>query len=161
MANLWQFPRVIVELDPYCLSVTRECRQAATAAAGNEKAVQQFYETYGETDNSDPWLYMSFVVSVFLTLWFGTGNAFVTRFSLGGYLKSTRHLTQIERKSLGQAKEKARLAAGLSFQSPKGGGNLNYASVTEKGNEKGEASLFQSLQLAWEARGGNTLLCSK
>jgi hypothetical protein len=53
------------------------------------------------------------------------------------------------------------MAAGISIQSPKASGSFNVAKVDSKSQEDGTASLFQDAHLTWDARGGDTLLCSK
>ena len=89
------------------------------------------------------------------------GTVFVTRSTLGGFLYSTRHVTEEEQKNLQQAKDKTRITAGASIQTPWVSGNANFASVHSTSNETSNASRDQEARLAWDARGGKTLLCSK
>lgn len=85
---------------------------------------------------------------------------FATKFTLGGYLHSTRNVRSTEQSSLSQIKDQTRSAAGLSIQTPWASGELNVAKVNMSGKEEGSASLLQSARLTWEARGGDTVLCS-
>ena len=85
----------------------------------------------------------------------------MTRFTLGGFLHSTRYVTSTEKNTLDQVKDKVRLAAGISIQTPAAGGSLNSARVHSTGTEVGAASLLQDVSLTWDAHGGDTLLCSK
>ncbi|UKZ78736.1 hypothetical protein TrVFT333_006482 [Trichoderma virens FT-333] len=68
---------------------------------------------------------------------FTQGNVFAATFTLGGYLHT-----------------------GLSMSGEAASGGGNYAQVGSNTNEDGSSSLTRSLRWAWEARGGNTLLCS-
>lgn len=92
---------------------------------------------------------------------YSSGIIFVTRFTLGGYLHSTRNVTSTEKSSLDQVKDKTRIAAGISIQTPWASGGANFAKVDSKTEENGNASLLQDVCLTWDAHGGDTLLCSK
>lgn len=89
------------------------------------------------------------------------GTVFATQFTLGGFLHSTRNVSSTEVSQLNQVKDRTRIAAGLSIQSPKASGNINVAKVDEKSQDTGSASLLQDVRLTWDAHGGDTLLCSK
>jgi hypothetical protein len=89
------------------------------------------------------------------------GTEFTTRFTLGGFLHSTRTLSEEEKKNLEQTKDKTRTAAGVSFQTPAASFTMSQADAITNAKDKGNASLFQNLRLTWEATGGNTLLCSR
>lgn len=89
------------------------------------------------------------------------GNAFVTNFTVGGELYSSRILSQAEQSSVTTTKEKMKAAAALSVSSPWASGGASFAKSNSKEETASEQELHQNLQLAWEARGGNTLLCTK
>ncbi|KZF19536.1 hypothetical protein L228DRAFT_241750 [Xylona heveae TC161] len=129
----YKFPRVVVELDPDCLQLTAQCRKDAMNVS-DEAGRDKFYKKYG--------------------------NVFISTFTLGGYLHSTRHLTEEEKSSLDQTKEKTRVAAGFSFSTPKASGGASFSKVDSKTDTEGQNSMNQALRLTWEARGGDTLLCS-
>ncbi|KAJ4367759.1 hypothetical protein N0V86_009881 [Didymella sp. IMI 355093] len=129
----YNFPRVVIELDPECLELTNECRLDAMRVT-DEISKARFFRNYG--------------------------TIFVSKFTLGGYLHSTRNVTDKEQSTLEQVKDRTRIAAGLSIQTPKASGGLNFAKVDSTGRETGDASLFQDAHLTWNARGGDTLLCS-
>ncbi|CAG5136910.1 uncharacterized protein ALTATR162_LOCUS4 [Alternaria atra] len=129
----YNFPRVVVELDPECLVLTDECRADAMHIT-DDASQARFFRTYGKI--------------------------FVTKFTLGGYLHSTRNISSKEQSSLEQVKDRTRIAAGLSIQTPKASGGINVAKVESTGTETGVASLLQDAHLTWNARGGDTLLCS-
>ncbi|KAL6158044.1 hypothetical protein ACJBU6_03850 [Exserohilum turcicum] len=129
----YNFPRVVVELDPECLVLTDECRADAMHIT-DDASQARFFRTYGKI--------------------------FVTKFTLGGYLHSTRNVSSKEQSSLEQVKDRTRIAAGLSIQTPKASGGINVAKVESTVTETGVASLLQDAHLTWNARGGDTLLCS-
>ncbi|OJJ84611.1 uncharacterized protein ASPGLDRAFT_35101 [Aspergillus glaucus CBS 516.65] len=129
----YKFPRAVVELDDFCLRLTPQCIADAKATT-NAKEVDDFYRDYG--------------------------NAFVTTFTVGGELNSSRTLTQGEQTSITTTKEKMKAAAALSISSPWASGGASFAKSNSKEETASEQELHQNLQLAWEARGGNTLLCT-
>ncbi|KAF2224084.1 hypothetical protein BDZ85DRAFT_97203 [Elsinoe ampelina] len=133
LVAVYNFPRVVVELGPESLELTDECKRDAMNVT-DDNARRQFFRTYG--------------------------TIFATKFSLGGFLHSTRTVTSKEKSTLDQVKDKVRTAAGISIQTPKVSGSMNVAHVESTGEETGSASLDQTSRLTWDARGGDTLLCS-
>lgn len=81
--------------------------------------------------------------------------------TLGGYLYSDREVNEQERGKLNAKKEETKLAAGASFQSPKGsaGGSSSFGFGTQSNDSN--SSISRTGRLTWEARGGDTVLCSK
>ncbi|KAL2009535.1 hypothetical protein VTN00DRAFT_5342 [Thermoascus crustaceus] len=65
-----------------------------------------------------------------------------------------------EQRNLSQTKEKTRVAAGVNFQASGVSARSNFSKVDCSSTEEGSASLNQDLRLTWEARGGDTPLCS-
>ncbi|RSL92356.1 hypothetical protein CEP52_013848 [Fusarium oligoseptatum] len=133
LAITYNFPRVVIELDSECLELTPECASEARNLV-NQSGVDRFTRRYG--------------------------NAFATSFTLGGYLYSTRSVSETEMANLEQVKDQARKAAGLSIQTPKVSGSFGVASTTGTGKEEGSAVLHQEARLTWDACGGDTLLAS-
>ncbi|CAL5871545.1 uncharacterized protein PFLUO_LOCUS5798 [Penicillium psychrofluorescens] len=129
----YKFPRAVVDLNVFCLQLTSQCIADAKAATTVDM-VDQFYRDYG--------------------------NAFVTRFTLGGELYSSRILTAEEQSSIIKTKEKVKAAASFSFSSPWTCGSASVTKVESNESTAGEQELHHNLQLAWEARGGDTLLCT-
>ncbi|PYH88456.1 hypothetical protein BO71DRAFT_467923 [Aspergillus ellipticus CBS 707.79] len=129
----YKFPRAVIELDDFCLRLTPQCIADAKATT-NSKELDDFYRDYG--------------------------NAFVAMFTVGGELYSSRTLTKEEQSSVTTIKEKMKAAAALSISSPWASGGASFAKSTSNEETASEQELHQSLQLAWEARGGNTLLRS-
>lgn len=89
------------------------------------------------------------------------GSVFATQFTLGGELTSTRFFQSTDSGELSAFKDNLKTAAGLSISSPVVSGGGSFASSEGKEGSKGERSANQSARLAWQARGGDTLLCSK
>ncbi|KIL85161.1 hypothetical protein FAVG1_11590 [Fusarium avenaceum] len=129
----YNFPRVIIELDQDCLELTKECRRDALRV---------------------------FFVLVANPSLLPAGSVFVSQFTLGGFLHSTRNVSSTETSHLDQVKDRTRIAAGVSIQSPKASGSINVAKVDENSQDTGSASLLQDVRLTWDAHGGDTLLCS-
>ena len=88
------------------------------------------------------------------------GIIFVTRLTLGGFLYSTRNFKVTKTASLDQVKDRTRIAADISAQTPKVSGLLNFAKVDETLSETGRALLYQDMCLTWDAHGGDTLLAT-
>ncbi|KAB8079267.1 hypothetical protein BDV29DRAFT_151867 [Aspergillus leporis] len=57
-------------------------------------------------------------------------------------------------------KDETRWAAGVSFSSPKVSGGVNYANTKSTTDKIGTQTIERSALLTWEARGGDTVLCS-
>lgn len=89
------------------------------------------------------------------------GGVFVTSLTFGGFLSSTRNVTDDEKKSLDQIKDQTRIAAGLSVQTPSVGASAGVARTSGTSSSTGQATIKQEARLAWDAHGGNTLLASK
>ena len=113
------------------LELTDQCRRDALNLT-NQDGVDQFRRNYG--------------------------TIFVTRLTLGGFLYSSRNVQTTETASLDQVKDRTRIAAGISAQTPKVSGSLNFAKVDETSSSTSRASLYQDVALAWDAHGGDTLL---
>lgn len=89
------------------------------------------------------------------------GTVFATHFTLGGELTSSRLFHGSDSVELSTVKDSVKVAAGLSITSPYGSGGFSYGSSNSSESSKGEKTAQQSMRLAWQARGGDTLLCSK
>lgn len=89
------------------------------------------------------------------------GTVFATHFTLGGELTSSRLFHGSDAVELSTVKDSVKVAAGLSITSPYGSGGFSYGSSNSSESSKGEKAAQQSMRLAWQARGGDTLLCSK
>ncbi|RVD81370.1 uncharacterized protein DFL_009236 [Arthrobotrys flagrans] len=133
LVAIYSFPRVTVELDSDSLELTDECKADAYRVT-DEEGAEKFYQKYG--------------------------SVLATSFTLGGFLYSTQDVTTEESSNLAQTKNKTRIAAGLSLQSPYGGGGGNFGKTNYDSSTAGNVSLDQEVRLAWSARGGDTILCS-
>jgi hypothetical protein len=76
-------------------------------------------------------------------------------------LTSTRFFVGTDSGELSAFKDSVKIAAGLSISSPVASGGGSIASSEGKEGSQGERRANQSARLAWQARGGDTLLCSK
>lgn len=52
-------------------------------------------------------------------------------------------------------------AAGVSFSTPKVNGGVNHANTKSTTDKEGTQTVERSALLTWEARGSDTVLCSK
>ncbi|KAI1818289.1 hypothetical protein GGS20DRAFT_529396 [Poronia punctata] len=129
----YKFPRAAVELDTYCLELTEEAKRDALACR-NRADVGRWQRDYG--------------------------SVFATQFTLGGELVSSRLFSGTDEGRLSALKDSTKIAAGASLTTPYGSASASYGSTNSTESQEGERSTQQSLRLAWEARGGNTLLCS-
>ncbi|KAK3386533.1 hypothetical protein B0H63DRAFT_558213 [Podospora didyma] len=133
LAVTYSFPRAVIEFDTDTLELTDQCRRDALNVT-TTAARDRFYREYG--------------------------SVFVTRLTLGGFLYSTRNVTTTETATLDQVKDKTRIAVGISVQTPKVSGGINFAKVDATSTENSRASLLQEVSLTWDAQGGDTLLCT-
>ncbi|KAI9896170.1 hypothetical protein N3K66_008342 [Trichothecium roseum] len=129
----YQFPRAAVDLDAYCLELTDECKKQALDCR-TAADVDRWEREYG--------------------------TVFATHFTLGGELTSSRLFHGSDVAELSTVKDSVKVAAGLSITSPYGSGGFSYGSSNSSETSKGERAAQQSMRLAWQARGGDTLLCS-
>ncbi|KAH6615979.1 hypothetical protein B0J18DRAFT_493787 [Chaetomium sp. MPI-SDFR-AT-0129] len=129
----YKFPRAAVEVDGYCLQLTEEAKREALACRVREDA---------------DWWEREY------------GTVFATQFTLGGELISSRLFLGKDEAELSAFKDSVKTAAGFSISSPYGSGGASYGSFESNESTKGEKKAQQSLRLAWQARGGDTLLCS-
>ncbi|KAH7007637.1 hypothetical protein EDB80DRAFT_578125, partial [Ilyonectria destructans] len=129
----YKFPRAAVEVDAYCLPLTEECKQEALQCR-NRADVDRWQREYG--------------------------SVFATQFTLGGELTSSRFFHGSDAAELSAFKDSVKVAAGLSISTPYGSGGASYGSYNSNETTQGEKKAQQSMRLAWQARGGDTLLCS-
>ncbi|TGO07896.1 hypothetical protein BTUL_0239g00060 [Botrytis tulipae] len=148
----YNFPRVVVELDQDSLELTDECRRDALRVCDRDSK-ERFFRDYGM-------LFVTPKLAGPRESCIKHGSIFASQFSFGGFLHSTRNVSSTERSNLDQVKDRTRIAAGISIQSPKASGSINFAKVDENSQDTGSASLLQDVRLTWDARGGDTLLCS-
>jgi hypothetical protein len=145
---------VVIELDHTSLALTQECISEAQSIANSEQA-EKFIRNYGTLRAYFSCLNGrggSFVLP---------GNVFAATLTLGGELHSTRSLTEKEKTSLEATKDHVKTAAGFSLSSPYLSAGIS-GGTAEAGNVQTlEQQLRQNLRLAWHARGGDTILCSK
>lgn len=92
---------------------------------------------------------------------FGEGTTFATSITLGGRLHSTKKIVGTDKGHLDQKKTDLRAAAGASFSSPWVSGSASYAQRDDQAHSESDSTMKKSLSLTWDARGGDTLLCSK
>ncbi|KAH6974497.1 hypothetical protein BKA56DRAFT_659180 [Ilyonectria sp. MPI-CAGE-AT-0026] len=128
-----KFPRAAVEVDAYSLQLTEECKREALACR-NRADVDRWQREYG--------------------------SVFATQFTLGGELTSSRLFHGSDAAELSAFKDSVKVAAGLSISTPYGSGGASYGSYNSNETTQGEKKAQQSMRLAWQARGGDTLLCS-
>ncbi|KAH7140033.1 hypothetical protein B0J13DRAFT_639301 [Dactylonectria estremocensis] len=129
----YKFPRAAVEVDAYCLQLTEECKRQALACR-NRADVDRWQREYG--------------------------SVFATQFTLGGELTSSRLFRSTDEAELLAVKDSLKIAAGLSISTPYVSAGASYGSSNSNEKTEGEKKAQQSMRLAWQARGGDTLLCS-
>jgi hypothetical protein len=149
-----KFPRAAVEVDAYCLELTEECKRQALEC--RERAdVDRWQREYGK-----PSQILQLPCTLFLLTHF-LGSVFATQFTLGGELTSSRLFQAVDKVSLSAFKDSVKIAAGASISTPYGSAGASYGSFNSNETDKGNSTAQQSMRLAWQARGGDTLLCSK
>ncbi|RPA73625.1 hypothetical protein BJ508DRAFT_418967 [Ascobolus immersus RN42] len=136
IVTTYNFPRVTIDLECEDLELTDECKKDIERLVASKDSTwkERFERMYG--------------------------TIFATKFTLGGFLHSTQHIDEKEKSKLDQIKNQSRIAAGVSIQSPKASGSLNFAKVKSDTESDGKATLYQEARLTWDARGGDTLLTS-
>ncbi|OJJ95806.1 hypothetical protein ASPACDRAFT_64276 [Aspergillus aculeatus ATCC 16872] len=88
------------------------------------------------------------------------GDAFPSKVILGGFLRSSRDVKVKTTEQLDAAKEETRRAAEVSFAAPQVSFGVTYASTTSETKTSGQGQTVGNAALTWEARGGDTVLCS-
>ncbi|KAI9896172.1 hypothetical protein N3K66_008344 [Trichothecium roseum] len=129
----YKFPRVAVEVDQYCLELTEECKKQALACQ-DVHDVDRWKRDYG--------------------------YVFATQFTLGGELTSTRLFHGGDTAKLSAVKDSLKIAAGVSISAPYASASVDYGSMKATEGTTGDRAAQQSMRLAWQAKGGDTLLCS-
>ncbi|VBB81427.1 Putative protein of unknown function [Podospora comata] len=129
----YKFPRVAIDLSPRYLQLSDECEEAIKNSKSDYDKVQ-FINDYGD--------------------------AFPTKVVLGGFLRSSRQVKVKTNEQLDAAKEETKKAAGLSFASPQVSFGVNYAKTTSDTTTTAQGQTIGNAALTWEARGGDTVLCS-
>ncbi|GJN76022.1 hypothetical protein PLICBS_010133 [Purpureocillium lilacinum] len=87
-------------------------------------------------------------------------SVFATQFTLGGELTSSRLFHGSDAAELSAFKDSVKVAAGLSISTPHGSAGVSHGSHSSNETAEEEKKAQRSLRLAWQARGGDTLLCS-
>ncbi|KAF7179293.1 hypothetical protein CNMCM7691_008226 [Aspergillus felis] len=148
----YKFPRVAIDLSPRYLQLSDECEEAIKNIKSDYDKVQ-FINDYGN--------WSSFVFQTkSISSYFEIGDAFPTKVVLGGFLRSSRQVRVKTDEELEAAKEETKKAAGLSFASPQVSFGMNYAKTTSDTTTTGHGQTIGNAALTWEARGGDTVLCS-
>ncbi|KAK4171045.1 hypothetical protein QBC36DRAFT_305568 [Triangularia setosa] len=129
----YKFPRVAIDLSPRYLQLSDECEEAIKNIKSDFDKIQ-FVNDYGD--------------------------AFPTKVVLGGFLRSSRKVRVKTDEQLEAAKEETKKAAGLGFASPQVSFGMNYAKTTSDTNTSSSGQTIGNAALTWEARGGDTVLCS-
>ncbi|EAW24712.1 uncharacterized protein NFIA_101960 [Aspergillus fischeri NRRL 181] len=133
MTITYNFPRVVLELDGDSLDISDECKKDLENISTPE-AVQFFRRKYG--------------------------TFFASRVELGGRLHSSESSDSFAE---GKVEERARalkISAAASFSSTyvQGSASGSYEDSSNHSSNRQNSSL--STNLAWEAKGGDTLLCN-
>ena len=91
------------------------------------------------------------------------GHLYATRVQLGGQLRTTKLASGSAGTEDSVTKDNFKMSMGLSLSSP--GKELVVANKmgleTQEGKQTALAKIIESASLAWDARGGDTLLCAK
>ncbi|KAH6848206.1 hypothetical protein B0I37DRAFT_159074 [Chaetomium sp. MPI-CAGE-AT-0009] len=135
----YNFPRVALYLDAESLTLTDECRdmlQKAHAATGSKQdsLIERFECLFGQI--------------------------FRTVVKLGGCLYSEKLSSSVAGESTEHKMESMKIAAGASLNTPYGSGSTSISHSTGSNSTTESTFANQSQSLAWQARGGDTLLCS-
>ncbi|ESU13948.1 hypothetical protein FGSG_07664 [Fusarium graminearum PH-1] len=134
MIITYNFPRVTLNLDDGNLELTQECKKELATVKTREDA-GRFKRKFG--------------------------CFFSTKVQLGGRLHSTQESTAVTGSTTGEKSKRLKITAAASFAGP-------AAEVTVKGGygedstrqDQSATSTYDS-HMAWEAKGGDTLLCNK
>ncbi|CAI7669546.1 unnamed protein product [Penicillium pancosmium] len=129
----YNFPRVVLHLDPRSLELTDECKTAVQGVT-DEASLVQFHHNYG--------------------------HFFSTNLQLGGKLYASEQFTSSESANAEEKSNamKASAAASFSYGTFQASASVSYE---ENGTSSGSnQSSKMSNSLTWEAQGGDTILCN-
>ncbi|GFF52290.1 hypothetical protein IFM51744_07807 [Aspergillus udagawae] len=133
MTITYNFPRVVLELDGDSLDISDECKKDLENITTPE-AVQFFRRKYG--------------------------TFFASRVELGGRLHSSE---SSDSSAAGKVEERARalkISAAASFSSTYAQGSASGSKEDSSNHSSNNQNSSLSNNLAWEAKGGDTLLCN-
>lgn len=131
---LSKFPRVTLHWDPVCLNVTDECLEDIKKVK-NPETLTEFNNKYGDM--------------------------FALEIQLGGRLSCSKAKTADSQADAEDEASKFKAAASASISSAffKASAEFNHEHQEKKTTENSTQNL--SSEVAWEATGGDTLLCNK
>jgi hypothetical protein len=89
------------------------------------------------------------------------GHVFATVFQLGGQMQSSRFASTMLTGSETLVQDALKAAVGASFGAQYASGSAKYTKETQKTTHQAQQTVLDLSNLAWSARGGNTLLCAK
>jgi hypothetical protein len=89
------------------------------------------------------------------------GHIFVTSFQLGGQLIGSKFGSSIAGTTEREKRDSMKVSAAVSVESKFASAEASYSNTTSNSEKTSTSSVQNSSALAWNARGGNTLLCAK
>jgi hypothetical protein len=89
------------------------------------------------------------------------GHIFATVFQLGGQLQSSKFAGSMLSTTDSERADALKAAVGASFGAQYVSGSARYSRDTQRSSQNQERKMSDLSNLAWTARGGNTLLCAK
>lgn len=133
MTITYNFPRVVLELDGDSLDLSDECKESLKAIK-TKQDVDLFKRKYG--------------------------TFFATRIELGGRLHSTEETEAFSEETVGKRASSMKVAAAASFSSAWVQGSAGYSQGNATNNSTTNQNSGLNMNLTWEAKGGDTLLCN-
>ena len=86
---------------------------------------------------------------------------FSSEIQLGGVLHSTKLTSAVAASTVHEKMDKLKVSAGVNFSAPSvsGSASVEYGQGSDSSNASNLSNKYESL--TWNAKGGDTLLCSK
>lgn len=131
---LSKFPRVTLHWDPVCLNVTNECL-ADIKKVKNPQTLTEFHNKYGDM--------------------------FALEIQLGGRLTCSKAKTANSQADSEDEVSKFKAAASASISSAFYKASVEYNHEHQEKTTTENSTQNLSSEIAWEATGGDTLLCNK
>lgn len=126
---------MVLELDGESLDLSDECK-ADLAAIKTQRHVQSFKKKYG--------------------------TFFATRVELGGRLHSTQESEAFSQQKMSERASAMKISAAASFSyGSYAQGSASYSQGNSNNNTTNNQNSSFNMNMSWEAKGGDTLLCNK
>ncbi|USW55752.1 Putative membrane attack complex component/perforin (MACPF) domain-containing protein [Septoria linicola] len=153
----YNFPRARVFLDELNLEVTAECAQYLVNIQNAANKIKDNIDRKAKADEGGAVTSANRLLQQFYSRF---GHIFACTVQLGGQLTSTKSASSFASVKDEQKRDAMQAAVAVSVESKFVSASAGYSKGKTDENESRASNTDSSSALAWNARGGNTLLCA-